>query len=800
MTAAPAGFGNLQSPFPGLRAFDADEALLFYGRERQVADLLDRLSETRFVAVTGSSGSGKSSLVRAGLRPALQRGYLIDASSRWRFAVMRPGGAPLEALASALAGALESEPAETLLRTLEGTSDGLVEATRRANLPAGESLLVIADQFEELFRFDISRNQQADASLFVSQLLAATEQRQVPIYVVMTMRSEFLGRCSEFSGLVEACNRSQYLVPRLTRDERQEAIERPLRLFGASATPALVQQVLNEAGDDPDMLPVLQHVMLRTWHAWTLNENRGRLDQQEYASVGGSERALDVHGDEILRQFSTEASALAERLFRSLTVVQNGVVLRRPRRLQELYGVVGAIDEAGRAAVDAVIKTFANRENSFLSLTSSAFSPGVVVDITHESLIRKWRQLDSWVREEARSAEWLADLLRDVARHKSGEAGLWEDPELSTVQRRRRLEGWTEAWANQYRRPDDPSFEAVTTFLDASEQAQAEALRKADARREHELAQALALAAAKRRQTVILGLLLVGVVVIAAVLWGYVRKDSELAETTARYQKVTQDAAKAADNLARLEKEQAALRASASTGTAATPAEQARLQELTQQIQSVKAQASASETELARLRKDQELSSSDRGVLLKQVDTLRQQLTQVSAERDKLQYAQKAGPSPVQQTSPPDDRVATLTKQLEQERTKSNDAAAEIARLRGELAARSTDAPQSNASVQDVTKAYTDGVRAYDLRNWSAAAAAMQNVVKMQAGVSQRPKEVRMSGTRFVPWAPYSYLAAALGQLKTDCSQISPALSQAAGESAPTELRGGLQTARTQCP
>ncbi len=176
MNQAPVGIGHLHSPFPGLRAFDTDEALLFYGRERQVADLLDRLSESRFVAVTGSSGSGKSSLVRAGLRPALQRGYLIDATSRWRFAVMRPGGAPLEALARALATAFETDAAGSILETLQGTSDGLIEVTSRAHLPAGESLLVIADQFEELFRFDVSRAQQANAALFVSQLLAATEQ------------------------------------------------------------------------------------------------------------------------------------------------------------------------------------------------------------------------------------------------------------------------------------------------------------------------------------------------------------------------------------------------------------------------------------------------------------------------------------------------------------------------------------------------------------------------------------------------------------------------------------------------
>ena len=132
--------------------------------------------------------------------------------------------------------ALGTEPVEEIA-AVAARDQRRVVAGRRGGpaSAAGESLLIIADQFEELFRFDVTRDQQANAALFVNQLLEATEQRDAPIYVVVTMRSEFLGRCSEFTGLAEAFNRSQYLVPRLTRDERREAIERPLKLFGTDA-------------------------------------------------------------------------------------------------------------------------------------------------------------------------------------------------------------------------------------------------------------------------------------------------------------------------------------------------------------------------------------------------------------------------------------------------------------------------------------------------------------------------------------------------------------------------------------
>ena len=812
MTLAFAGASPLQAPFPGLRAFDVDEALLFYGRERHVIDLLDRLGDSRFVAVTGTSGSGKSSLVRAGLRPALQRGYLIDATTRWRFAVMRPGGAPIEALAhalvDALADSLHGQVFESIVRTLRTSSAGLCDVVDRAALPPGESLLVVADQFEELFRYDMPREQQGSAALFVSLLLDATEQRRVPIYVVMTMRSEFLGRCAEFAGLTEACNRSQYLVPRLTRDERQEAIVRPLRLFDTTPAPALVQQVLNDAGDDPDLLPVLQHVMLRTWREWQRRgaagagasagvavppgTGDGRIDQSHYAAVGGIERALDLHGDEILSQLDPAGVQLTDRLFRSLTVVQNGVALRRPRRLRELYDVVGATTEPAQAAVRSIIQRFVERSSSFLTLSTPDLAPDTVVDITHESLIRKWRRLDHWVREEARSADWLNDLLRDVARRRDGDGSLWQDPELASVLRRRSDEQWTEAWANQYRRPADPAFAEVSRFLDDSSRAQSAAARS------------------KQWQTAVRAMLAIAVVLILVGLYRLVVTQREVARLAAETKRVTEANQQASAQLEQLESERERLRQAAASPTA-TAEDKARLQDLQQQIEGARAQAKASQDELAKLKKDQQLSTADRGGLLKEIDSLRAQLTQVTNERDKLQADRRAVDPKSQSTqgaTTGGSDAAGLTRQLEQEKARSADAAAEITRLRNENAALragggSTNAggtSASNASAQDLTKTFSDAVRAYDLKQWDQAIALMRDVVRMQAQVNQKPKEVRMSGTRFVPFSPQSYLAAAQFEAKSDCSSISPALAQASGEAIPPDVKNALQAAKARCP
>lgn len=197
MPALKAIRSSIRQPYPGLRPFDLADAFLFFGREQHTQELLDRLSRNRFLAVVGTSGSGKSSLVRAGLMPALYRGYLIGSSTHWRIAIMRPGGGPLDQLSRALAAkeALNADPAALRTR-IESSSLGLTSAVREAGLAPAESLLLIVDQFEELFRFaseSRSTDTQGEALLFVRSLLEAVDQFEIPIYVVITMRTDFLG-------------------------------------------------------------------------------------------------------------------------------------------------------------------------------------------------------------------------------------------------------------------------------------------------------------------------------------------------------------------------------------------------------------------------------------------------------------------------------------------------------------------------------------------------------------------------------------------------------------------------------
>ena len=466
------------NPFPGLRPFSAAESHLFFGCETATDELLRKLRTNRFIAVIGTSGSGKSSLVQAGMLPDLYGGFMASAGSSWRVAVLRPGDAPIHALAAALAapsvfGATDESadirPAinETVLR--RGTL-GLVEVTRQARLPARENILVLVDQFEELFRFKQSAGgpRAADeAAAFVKLLLEAIRQDELPIYVVLTMRSEYLGDCTQFRDLPEAINAGQYLIPRMTRDQRRQAIMGPVAVGGASMTPRLVQRLLNDVGDNPDQLPILQHAMMRTWDYWADgHEENEPIDLPHYEATGGMAEALSRHADEAFNAIADmRHQKIAERLFKRLTGKgTDNREMRFPARLAKLCAVTGAKE----SQVVAIIDAFRQEGRSFLMPPQHVPLTGEsLIDISHESLIRIWQRLRQWVDEEAQSARIYRRLAETSALYANGEAGLWRKPDLQIALGWRHLNHPTASWAQRYH----PDFEDAMTFLNKSKSA-----------------------------------------------------------------------------------------------------------------------------------------------------------------------------------------------------------------------------------------------------------------------------------------------------------------------------------------
>ena len=477
---------QITNPFPGLRPFETDEYGLFFGREGQSDALIERLQRSHFLAVVGTSGSGKSSLVRAGLLPALRGGMMAGAGSGWRIAIMRPGSDPIGNLAGALVekdvlleagGGLPPAEAEAVIEaTLRRGSLGLVEAARQARLQDHEKLLVVVDQFEELFRFRAARslsNTGDDASAFVKLLLEAAQQRELSIYVVPTMRSDFLGDCAQFQGLPEAINDGQYLIPRMTRDERRFAITGPVGVKRCKITEPLVNRLMNDVGDNPDQLPILQHALMRTWDYWVMHRRNGEpIGLEHYEAVGTMADALSKHADEAFNELRDQRSRyVAEALFKALT--ERGAdnrELRRPTCLKDICAIAGA----SAAEVSAVVEIFRAAGRSFLMPPAGvALQPETVIDISHESLIRNWERLKAWARDEAEAARIYRRLAVAAADYRAGIGGLLDEVTLRYALKWREKYKPNRAWGLRYHAEFDESIAYLEESRAASDAAQA---------------------------------------------------------------------------------------------------------------------------------------------------------------------------------------------------------------------------------------------------------------------------------------------------------------------------------------
>ena len=461
------------NPFPGLRAFQPQEDLVFFGRDKQTDDLLWRLRSNRFLPVVGASGSGKSSLLLCGVVPSLYSGYMLKAGSSWRVALLRPGNDPIGNLASALQehgvveelGEDEDLHRPLLEATLRSSALGLIRALRHTRIALQDNVLVVVDQFEELFRYRRNRKikgSRDEAAAFVKLLIEAAKQEVVPIYVAIALRSEFLGQCSEYPGLTDAINRGVYLVPRFSREELKQAIVSPAVVAGGQIAPRLVTRLLNDAGDDPGHLAMLQHALMRMWHYTHRDGEQRPLDLRHYEATGTLAEALSRHAEEIYRELDAGHRQIAEKMFKALTDgTANTPEVRRPVRFEELCELTAV----GAEEVRAVLESFSREGRSFLEPPAGCpIDDDSIIDLAHESLMRVWSRLTGWVEEEARSAEVYLRLAAAAALHREKRGGYWRDPELYFALRWRQETQPTGAWARRY----DASFEPTMRFLEAS--------------------------------------------------------------------------------------------------------------------------------------------------------------------------------------------------------------------------------------------------------------------------------------------------------------------------------------------
>ena len=471
-------------PYPGLRPFHYTEPHLFFGREQQTQYLLEKLSEHRFVSVIGQSGCGKSSLVRAGVIAQLKR--LSGKEGLWWVGAMRPGETPMRNLAKTLlrkslfeqggaddaADDGETKELAAVFAFLQRGPGGLADLLRENPLPPKTNLLILIDQFEEMFHMPQRANFEEKRE-FIALLLHSVRQAKFPVYVMTTMRSEFLGESAIFPDLTEMMNASQFVVPLLQPEQQRSAILEPARLFGGEVEPALVERLLQEMANEPDQLPLLQHCMMRIWlraqarvSPAQRDERRIRLTVEDYTAIGGFKNAISHHADETFWKLSPKQKQITQSVFRRLG----------DRRVDRRYlSISASINEmasiAGVAPEEAleIVEIFRHPERRFLLPdVDVTLRSDTLVSFSHESLIRQWQQLRAWVEQEARSAEIYRHLEQTARLWQNGKAALWQSPDLEHALEWKAEERPTESWAKRYGR----EFGLAMTFLEASRKRQ----------------------------------------------------------------------------------------------------------------------------------------------------------------------------------------------------------------------------------------------------------------------------------------------------------------------------------------
>ncbi|HEV3294190.1 MAG TPA: helix-turn-helix domain-containing protein, partial [Streptosporangiaceae bacterium] len=474
-------------PYRGLLPFSESDAEVFYGRERLAAELAAKLAARAagggMVVVTGASGSGKSSLLRAGLLPILARSQQVPGSERWPRIVMTPTKDPLTELAARLAAVggpdalavrdgLARHPDQAHLAIRSAV---LAAAARREEeLPApGEGaarLVLIVDQFEQVFTLNPDLGGDAARQAFITALCSAAStpvgpEQVPPALVVVAVRGDFWDRCAAVPELVGALQDGQFIVGPMTESELRVAITGPAQAAGLRIDPALTDTILGDlrvAGGDRSagVLPLLSQAMALTWE----HREGDRLTSHGYAQAGGVSHAVQTGADRAYDTLPAGQQAMVPDVLRSMTVAsRDGGYARRPVTREDLYA---GLPGAGRTDIDAVLDVFAAERLAVLD--------GDRAQLSHDVLLRAWPRLRGWLEED--QASWIVHgQLADAAAtwHDSGEdpSFLYRGTQLAALQQA--VTRWS---ANPARSPALTGIQRG--FLQASDRARGRTARR----------------------------------------------------------------------------------------------------------------------------------------------------------------------------------------------------------------------------------------------------------------------------------------------------------------------------------
>lgn len=496
-------------PYVGLEAFQITDKNRFFGRSRLVQTLLQKIQEARFLAVVGPSGSGKSSVVMAGLLPALQKGS-IPGSDQWRtVGPIVPGSAPLTSLARAF-----QTPEETADDWFMHTTTRLAKNPQYLTELADarqQTVVLVIDQFEELFTLchDLEERQ-----AFIDNIINLAQGRTYPHRVIVTMRTDYESYLNKYPLLQRLFEQGMVRVTAMAAGELREAIEGPAEAIGLKFDEGLVDQLVREILGEPAALPLLQFALLKLWQ----NREHNRITWNSYRKVGSVMQALANTADEVYDALIPEEKETAKRIFLRVVRPSAGLEVTRNRVPRK------ALYRSGEAKdrVDRVLQKLVDA--NLIHLTKGTSDDDDQIEVAHEALVRNWPRLVDWLNDERgrlRQRYRLANLAAE-----------WDqrgrDPEML-------IRGEVLREARLY----DDLNEVEAAFVTASVAAEEALARKEEEQRQRELEQARQLAAekekARRRLAYLAAALVMAVIglVVALVLFANIASLREAADAAA---------------------------------------------------------------------------------------------------------------------------------------------------------------------------------------------------------------------------------------------------------------------------
>ena len=425
-------------PYKGLESFKETDAHYFFGRENLTDELIEKVRTSNFLAVLGVSGSGKSSVVRAGLLHQLKLGKKLGESQHWHFyppfTPAQNGNTPLKNLAQALVA--EDLPKATRRKELENTeyflekgTTGLQQLVKEENVT--RAILVI-DQFEELF----TRCEEEDRQQFLACILGCLPAPNAPVSdlcVIITMRADFLGKCAEqeYSNLTGYIDAHQITVRPMNGSELKAAIVRPAEAVGLNIEAELVMAMLKDI-EGPGSLPLLQYTLTELWQRRDMNQ----LILAEYVRLGGVQGTLQQSADKAYSELSEDEQAVARWIFLGLTQLGEGTEDTR----KQVFKTELVTAHYSATLIDQVLDKLATVRLvviDSLAGRSDESTPVTVVDVAHEALIRHWQRLRLWLNDNRHALAKKRDIenaAKEWDTHKQVKGYLLQGPKLGVAE------------------------------------------------------------------------------------------------------------------------------------------------------------------------------------------------------------------------------------------------------------------------------------------------------------------------------------------------------------------------------